>query len=116
MSSATAGPVPIRFHGPGWVIDLTTYDEFGDEVASGAVYQLWAPQDDVLADPYGHAAVQRKYNAEWTPRLTWAASWQSADPEDGDFRRGDSAESVLAIFPDDVRERFDATLERLAAS
>jgi hypothetical protein len=45
----------------------------------------------------------------WAPRADrphWTASWQNAESTDGDFRRGDSLDGVLSIFPPAMRPLF----------
>ena len=89
-------PEPMRHHGPGWNMGLDS---------DGPGYWLWAPQNAGIHDPWGHT-----WSSEAPPRDHWAACWQAADGEDGDFVKGASATEVLAIFPADVRTLFEATL------
>jgi hypothetical protein len=81
---------PMRYHGPGWTLDLSDRDEDGEVVADGEHYWVWAPQ------------------GEGAQRQHWAACWQSGDGEAGDFIKGKSAADVLYIFPDRIARRFRA--------
>lgn len=101
-------PKPLTYHGPGWEIDLTTRDEYGDVIRSGPSYYVWAPQDGVITDPHGYADHQAP---GWEPRAYWQASWQSADGNDGNCVKGESAEVVLAIFGPNVRALFARAID-----
>lgn len=84
----------MRFHGPGWSLDTP----------DGFLYQLWAPQTEVIRDEERFPGMWSPdglgwYQADREPRKDWAACWQSPDSEDGDFVKGASAEDVLVIFP-----------------
>lgn len=57
------------------------------ETRSGTSYIVWAPREG---------------------RRQWQASWQNEDETAGDFRRGDTLDDVLVIFPAPV----SATLRR----
>lgn len=98
---------PMQFHGPGWQMDTPT-DGF----------QLWAPQDGSVPDPFNYAELQRSYNPDWQARGHWAASWHERPAEDaepdpfhpGGFWKGQSASEVLANFPPEVRRLFESAL------
>lgn len=107
----------MRFHGPGWTLDLSERDEYGDVETAGASYMVWGPQaGELLRDEERFPGMWSTDGMGWhpdarEPRQHWAASWQSADGDDGDFVTGASAGVVLAIFPPDVRDAFTAALE-----
>jgi hypothetical protein len=95
---------PMRFHGPGWTLDLTIRDERGNAIERGPLYQLWAPQDSSVPDPY----IEFQSSPGYAPRMFWAAAWQSADGHAGGFVRGATAEIVLVIFDPKLRAKFHA--------
>jgi hypothetical protein len=77
----------MLYHGPGWTVT------FGPDHD----YMLWAPQ------------------GEGGRRQDWQASWDRQRGRRGSFRRGASAEEVLACFPQDA-EGQEARDRLLAAS
>jgi hypothetical protein len=68
-----------------------------------------------LAPPTGPGwTVERRDGSDWwvwAPRAGrphWAACWQNGPGTDGDFRRGETLEAVLVIFPAAMAQRFRA--------
>lgn len=88
----------MRFHGPGWTLEL-----------EAAWFKVWGPQPAAEYPACAGMVASSK-----PPRDHWAAAWgeqldEDAGEEvlpDGDFRRGASLEEVLAIFPARVAARF----------
>lgn len=101
----SAAVEPMRFHGPGWSLSFSQRDEYGEIVERGACYQLWAPQDGQIADPYADT-----WSTDKEPRDHWAAAWQSADGDDGDFVRGTTLAEALRIFPPAIRRQFEGAV------
>lgn len=67
------------------------------------------PIHPVHAPGWEHRARDGRTYTVWAPRPDrprWAACWQDADGEDGDFRRADDRDDALAIFPPRVRGMF----------
>ena len=92
----------MQFHGPGW--------NYRDE--DDTLYQLWAPQDGAIPDPFDYARRQRP---GYKPRDFWQAAWQTstdpydeADMGDGYCVRAVSDDEAMAKanFPDAVRRMF----------
>jgi len=71
----------MRAHYPGW--SITTGGKDGDARS----YMLWAPR------------AGDRWNERDRPN--WAACWTRRRGYDGNFLHGDSAEQVLAVFPND---------------
>lgn len=94
---------PMKYHGPGWTLDLSERDEYGEIVTTGEHYQIWAPQSE--ADIPEGAMVN---GAPRRPRDHWAACWTSGDGEAGDFIKSKTFAEVVSIFPDRVARRFRA--------
>lgn len=107
---------PMRSHAPGWTLDLSTRDEDGEVTATGARYMVWAPQTDIIRDPRFPGMWSTTadgvgwYEDARPPRDHWAACWQSGDGKDGNFVEGQTADEVLASFPDQIAKRFRAAL------
>lgn len=108
----------MKYHRPGWEIeprmtcatcgaecygadDQWICPDCGDEYALAddhdpATYMVWGPGE---IEHDGHLTGRH--------RDRWAACWISNGGQDtDDFRRGDSLDAVLAIFPDEVAARF----------